>query len=66
MIATGTMWGIGRMLKLSNTLLILSLAEKVMMMREHSAEMRIVLPRAAVEVPATTEAVSRAYALLAV
>lgn len=53
-------------MKLSTTLEILALAEKVIMMREHSAEMRIVLPRAAVEVPAITEAVSRAYAALAV
>jgi len=54
------------MLKLSNTLGILALAERVVMVREHSAETRIVLPRAAVEVPAITAAVGRAYALLAV
>jgi hypothetical protein len=54
------------MLKLSNTLLILSLAEKVVMMREHSAEMRIVLPRAALDLPQVVDRVSTAYAVLAV
>jgi hypothetical protein len=54
------------MLKLSTTLSILALSERISMTTEHSSETRIILPRAAVEVPATTAAVSRAYALLAV
>jgi hypothetical protein len=54
------------MFRLSTTLQILALAEKVAMTRERSSETRIILPMAAVEVPATTAAVSRAYALLAV
>ena len=54
------------MLRLSTTLGILALAEKVAMVREHSCEWRIILPRAAVEVPAVIERVSAAYAAVAV
>jgi len=54
------------MLKLSNTLQILSLAEKVVMVVEHSAETRIVLPRSALDLPQVVDRVSTAYAELAV
>ncbi len=54
------------MTRISTTLSILALSERVSMTTEYASETRIVLPRAAVEVPATTAAVSRAYALLAV
>jgi hypothetical protein len=58
--------GMENEMKLSNTLQILSLAEKVVMVGEHSAETRIVLPRAALDLPQVVDRVSTAYAVLAV
>jgi hypothetical protein len=54
------------MLTLSTTLQILALSERVAMTTEHASETRIILPRAALDLPDTIAVVSRAYALLAV
>jgi|HubBroStandDraft_2_1064218.scaffolds.fasta_scaffold673019_3 hypothetical protein len=53
-------------MRVSNTLGVLALAERVVRIGEFSRETRIVLPRAAVEVPGIVSAVSAAYAALAV